>query len=81
VVQGRHDDLMVVRPSSLDPKWERRQDVLVQPTKTGTTRTVMLKIIIKVFILMGLTTSVVRPDADAIALFRRGSVLDSVEAS
>jgi hypothetical protein len=41
----------------------------------------MLEIIIKVSILMGLTTSVVRPVVDAIAQLRRGSVLDSVEAS
>jgi hypothetical protein len=41
----------------------------------------MLEIIIKVSILMGLTTSVVRPDADAIAQLRRGSVFDSVEAA
>jgi hypothetical protein len=53
----------------------------VQPIKTGTIRTVMLEIIIKVIILMGLTTSVVRPDADAIAQLRRGSVFDSVEAA
>jgi hypothetical protein len=47
----------------------------VQPTKTGTIRSVMLETMIKVRILMGLTT---RPDADAIAQLRRGSVFDSV---
>jgi archaellum component FlaG (FlaF/FlaG flagellin family) len=69
VVQGRHDDLTVVRVVGSVPL-----------TKTGTSRTVMLEIIIKGNILMGLTTSVVRPDADAIAQLRRGSVFESTEA-